>query len=729
MIIRTLPGVFFLCSVCWPAIAVAQEAPLADENAQDEATGTSSASGDEIVVTARRRNESVQDAPLSVTVIGGQSLARADISNVAQLNSLVPGLLVQPVLNNSLSVTMRGLGSNPGGQSFDQSVAVFFDGVFSAHAREYVAGIFDLERIEAVKGTQTALLGKNTSLGAISFVSKKPGADFGYNLQASRELELGSTRLEAGVNLPLSDSLSLRASGLWSESAGWIRNTETGKDSPRNDILAGRLTAAWRPSAATDVTLVYEHQRFRSRGQAFEVALDLNGTAAARAATTGVPGFEAKFDQSTNASSPLAGEPRDRQIGHRAALTLNHDMVWATFTSLTGYTHYVSRRQNDTDFLPSDFSNRFEYESDDKISQEFRLASDPAKRFSYVVGLYGLKDVWRLDQLVDNRATWVVPGSYQGRYKQNVEAYSAFGQFQLHLTDRLTATVGGRYTREIKDATLSRETLRAGALTTGGFRPFAETDVTRKEGNFDGSVGVQYKTGLGLLYASWSQGSKSGGFQNAPTAVNGLLVGAEYEGETARTLEVGAKFDVLGRGRFNLAFFNTYVDGFQNTFSQNGVFIVQNLNIRSRGGEVDLLLPLADGIDFNAAATYAHVEDVDAKIRVPRSPRLSGVVGLNMRQNVGASWEMLANANIEFRSRALLAPAGSIVPESSGYAKLNMRLALGRPDDGLEFAVVGKNLTDERIASFGFPLPNIAGAAVLGSEMPRTIALQVSIRR
>ncbi len=156
---------------------------------------------------------------------------------------------------------------------------------------------------------------------------------------------------------------------------------------------------------------------------------------------------------------------------------------------------------------------------------------------------------------------------------------------------------------------------------------------------------------------------------------------------------------------------------------------MQNLNIRSRGGEADLLLPIADGVDLNAAVTYAHVSDVDAKTRVPRAPRLSGVVGLNVRQNVTDDWDVSANANVEFRSSTLLAPAGSIVPDSESYAKFNLRLALGRPANGLEFAIIGKNLTDRRIASFGFPLPNIAGAAVLGSEMPRTIALQVSIRR
>lgn len=114
---------------------------------------------------------------------------------------------------------------------------------------------------------------------------------------------------------------------------------------------------------------------------------------------------------------------------------------------------------------------------------------------------------------------------------------------------------------------------------------------------------------------------------------------------------------------------------------------------------------------------------------MPRAPKWSGIAGIDIRKPVSDNLEFLANANVNFRSSALLAPAGSIVPVSDSYGKINLRLGLANERDGWEVALVGKNLNDERIASFSFPLPNTAGAAVLGTEAPRTIALQISLRR
>lgn len=373
--------------------------------------------------------------------LSGASLARADVTGVAQVNNIVPGLLIQPVVNNSLAVTMRGLGSNPGGQSFDQSVAAFLDGVYAAHAREHISGILDLERIEAVKGTQTALLGKNTSLGALSFVSRKPGASFSYDLTGSREFERESNRLEGGVDVPLTKDISVRVAAFYSDQGGWAYNSVTGKDGPRTRIGAGRITLAWRPTDAVDASLVYEHQRLRTRGQGFEVVVDRTGGAAARAAATGVPGFETLFDQRTNASSPLAGEPRDEQDTDRAALTVDYNLGAVTLTSLTGYTWYDSHRHNDVDFLPSDYSNRFEFESDRKLSQEFRITSDASKRLSYVAGVYALHDVRRLNQSVANSATWVAPGAYAGALHEPSRCNCQFaGRDPVNVTRRAYRT-------------------------------------------------------------------------------------------------------------------------------------------------------------------------------------------------------------------------------------------------------------------------------------------------
>jgi iron complex outermembrane receptor protein len=163
---------------------------------------------------------------------------------------------------------------------------------------------------------------------------------------------------------------------------------------------------------------------------------------------------------------------------------------------------------NDIDFLPRDYFNRFEYESDRKVSQEFRITSSPQGRLSYVGGAYFLKDVWRLNQVVAGSANWVSPGTYSGQYSQRVSSKSVCAQAEFAFTERFKCTGGVRYTHEDKDAVLSRNTVTPGPLVNGQSGPFPETRLSRRESNLDGSVGLQYQLfSRGIVYASWSQGS------------------------------------------------------------------------------------------------------------------------------------------------------------------------------------------------------------------------------
>jgi iron complex outermembrane receptor protein len=310
-----------------------------------------------------------------------------------------------------------------------------------------------------------------------------------------------------------------------------------------------------------------------------------------------------------------------------------------------------------------------------------------------------------------------------------VSSKSVFAQAEFAFTDRFKGTGGVRYTHEDKDAVLSRNTVTPGPLVNGQSGPFPETRLSRRESNLDGSVGLQYQLfPRGIVYASWSQGSKSGGFQTTPTAIRGVPTGAEYAGETARTDEVGAKL-TSPDGHFNIALFNTDVDGFQNLFNTGAVLVVQNLQVRSRGVEIDAVQRLSDTWSVNFAATYADAEDRTNRLRLTRAPKWSGVGSLSLRQPLSDSFVLRATAEVEFRSSAYLAPPGGVIPLSSSYSKLNLRVAIADERSGWELALIGKNLTDERIASFGFPLPNVAQTAVVGSEMPRTIALQFSLHR
>lgn len=163
-------------SMAAPQLALAEAAvPAGDEVA----------STPDIVVTALKRSDSVQSTPATVNVVSAETLANSNIATMEQLGNVVPGVIVQRPPNNTANATIRGIGTSPGPLTFDQGVALFVDGVYAARGADFLSSLFDLERIEVVKGTQAAVLGKNTSLGAIAMTTRKPGKDFGIDAKVS----------------------------------------------------------------------------------------------------------------------------------------------------------------------------------------------------------------------------------------------------------------------------------------------------------------------------------------------------------------------------------------------------------------------------------------------------------------------------------------------------------------------------------------------------------------
>ena len=159
------------------------------------AMAQSSAVLEEVIVTARKQVETVQDIPLTVNVVSGELLNNFTIRDSWDLADTVPGLTIQHTPQNLAQVTLRGLGTGSAGESLDQSVGLFIDGIWAGRIREFQTALYDVERVEIIKGTQTTQLGKNTSLGAISVITRRPGADLGGYLQADYEFEFDSLSL------------------------------------------------------------------------------------------------------------------------------------------------------------------------------------------------------------------------------------------------------------------------------------------------------------------------------------------------------------------------------------------------------------------------------------------------------------------------------------------------------------------------------------------------------
>ena len=692
--------------------AHAQTGARAPQAAQDNAHF-----GDAIVVTARKRAESVSDAPVTIAVIGDEKLAATPLTNANELNGVVPGLVIMSGVGGSPGVTFRGLGSNSALFSVESSVALFVDGVYSAHPRDYVTPVYDLDRIEMVKGTQGTLLGKNTTLGAISMVTRRPGADFGYDLNASYNFKSDTPRIEGAINVPLGETLSVRVAGLFIDDNGYTKNSLVG-DVPQTKDTSGRISLAWAPTPSLDFLLSYQHDRHRQTGQGLEILRDARaGTPrASRAAATGQTDFEALPDRRNSNGSNAVGDtapagptPFDRQDSDRLNFVANLDLGGATLTSQTAYTDWRVNRLSDLDFVQANLFNLADEEKDKRFSQELRISSDNDGRFSYLAGVFYFHDDWTL-----NRTTYgYAPGPLTGRvttfYNQKTETISAFGQVGYKLTDGLSASLGLRYTNEKKTANYLR---LPGTGVLGGASPaIPQTALRNSENDVDGDIGLQYKFAPGkMIYVSASKGSKGGGFQNGPAT----LAGAAYTGETAYTYEIGGKF-VFDHATLDVAIFRTDVKDYQ--FSRTmpvgdpplAQTVVTNMDVRSQGIEVNGSVRPTDWLRLSGGLVYADsvfretVLPIATKgLRQPRAPELSGTFDALVRAPIGGDMTLNILGNVEYASRTYFQPnfgANLNAPYRDDAAKLNLRVGI-ESGSGWEVAVLGRNLTNVTVPEF-----------------------------
>lgn len=726
------------------APAIAQEAPR-PQAAQDT-------SASEIIVTARKRAESAQDVPLSIAVISGTKLQEQNLNSIESLQSVTAGLVIRKTPNNIVNLTLRGLGTGSAVDSFEQSVATFIDGTYAGRGAEFNAALFDFDRIEVIRGAQASLLSKNTSLGAISLTTRKPGDVLAANITASHDFSLGSNTIDAGIDIPLSDTLKVRLAGKFEDQHGYIDNTYYDDKVPRSKNMAGRIIVKYTPTDSLDVTVMYQHYRNRGKGIGVEYYLDPFGQVASLAALAGDTTFETKQDRSKAESSDLFGESYEHTSGNRAVATINYELPSGhTLTSVTSYSDFDSRRQRDTDFIVGDYVNAFYYTANRQFQQELRITSPAEGQFlDYVVGGSYFHEKWLYDddtfaQCIGcspaQLAAFPLRGRTQSHDDQRTRDWAAFGQVNLHFTDTLTLSGGVRYTNERRSALLSRTATVPGLLAVILYPPFSPVTLRRKESNVDGSLGVNWKpTNNLLVYVSASKGTKSGGFINFatnPTTPAGALA-AEYGNETAHTYEVGGKLTLPAGGFFNVTVFRTDISNFQQAIFINPTYLTTQRDLRSQGVEVETGVQVIPGIRLSGQVTYADTARRDAgHLRPPGAPKWSGNANVSVRQPLTDTLSFTGDFGLEFRSDLFLtdedrtigypgAP-NNVIPRSDAYGIINARAGI-KSQDGWELALVGKNLNNRHVLQYGTPASLIGTASYVAPNAPRTVAIQVSYK-
>jgi iron complex outermembrane receptor protein len=707
-------------------------APQASGAAATPQAATGDAAAD-IVVTALKRSESLQNVPATITAASGATLQAQNVTSALGLPSVIPGLQIQLSPSNRPVALIHGLGSNPAVASFDQSVSLFVDGVFEGHGKAYSMPLFDINDVEAVKGTQSALLGKNTSVGAVAVTTQKPIFKFGMGLSYSHEFELNQNLVEGFLNIPLSDRLAVRIAGQYNQRDGWLHNELDGQDGPETDNKAGRISLLWAPSDRAEWTVSYEHAHLKQDGPVFFMGADALGIAQGWAAQLGDPNFTVGYDRTSQSGRPGLPAPNEVSNLDRVNSTLTYDLNGYNLTFLSGYYRLDTATVNNSNALPDSPLRTEEREFNETFSQEIRMSSPKIGRMDYVLGALFMHDRWSRDLNTDVIAPIPLTGDSDNHYVQRAVTGSVFGQLNYGITERLSASVGMRGTREEKKASFARSVLRPGPIALI-YPALAPVSLSRTEWDYDGSVGLKYKLdSRSMFYASYSKGTKGGGFQDTPTTI----AEAPYKAEVSWSAEAGAKLSFGRRGHLNVALFNTDVNNFQLGSFNGAKFIVDNIDLNSRGVDVDVSWSPIDGLVAGVSGTYADTKNkhpVGAPkfygSTVPYAPKWSGTVSLGYSHPLNDDYTFKADASVDFRSDiALVIASNTIVPRSPSYSKVNLRVAISRPKDGLEIAFVGRNLNNERSATFGFQtFPNVPGSYVLSSDEPRTLAVQVSFK-
>jgi len=612
---------------------------------------------EEVVVTAQKRAESLQDVPISVSAMSGDKLAEAGIPSFQDFSAYVPNL---NVTSNAIGdvISIRGIQSGILA-SIEQSVGTYVDGVYRGRGSQSRFSFLDVGMVEVLRGPQGTLFGKNTIGGALNITSAKPTEELEAQLSAQYEVEHEETELQGYVSGPLSDSLRGRFAFLSRDrNDGWVHNDYYDQGEPQQDELAGRISLEWDVSDDLLVKFKYEQGDWDNKGQAFEEFI-VSPTLAGAYAALGVAGNTQPGDQTTaignnrpgidyGASQVFTGDSEE------SALQLDYQLGSGTVTAIMGYSAYDFERDLDADFNAFDGIGFEEREDFDQTSLELRYVSDLGDGFEYIAGMYwqdsnldlGAKSNFNVDPadpdslgplaigsliaegIAPDLATAAAMVGSIGAFtraatmSQETETLAFFAQGTLDLRDDLRLTVGARYGEEERDATQGVHCAEWDTfnnndasctplqLVLGEFTPHQNNGLHRDEENWTWNTNLQWDVNEAVMvYANVSTGVKSGGFNSF--ALTASPEEAEFDEEKVKAFEIGAKMSLLdGAAELNVAIFDMDYDDLQATiFTGATGFKVENAASASISGiEMDGRWQLAESLMLRGSLGYVDFE-------------------------------------------------------------------------------------------------------------------------
>ena len=684
----------------FPALSIS-DAPEAAEPAALE----------EIIVTAQKREQSLQVMPIAITAISGESLSRVGVNNVRDLRFLVPSMEIGTQNGVQTNIVIRGIGGeipNIGGEA---GVTVSQDGVPFARNVFFNVDFLDIERIEVLRGPQGTINGRNATGGAINVLSKRPTEEF----EAGVELAAGDYSLFSGtgyVSGPIGDSgiLGRLAFGT-RHSDGWYDNTLLDRDLPGSELYHGRASFLADFSDNFEALLVLDF--LGDDGLAGTPSTSIGRIRDDRPSLAEIFGIPDGDPEKLRGEAEFANTSDKEQTG--ATLRLTWDISdSSTLTSTTSYHSQEVDNTVDCDALRVDACAITDFIFDvDQVTQELTLSSDLSDRASLIFGgVYIDEEAGQSSSFASFPSFGGIPfGTFTSDLRQDLTSWAVYGQVEYRISDTVQLSVGGRYTDDKKD--LRQVDFQFGFTNI--------IDVSDSWDAFTPRVSIDYIPSDDLtIYASVARGFKAGGFNSYASPANPFLP------EFVWTYEAGAKILAMDdRVRMSATvFFSDYKDQQQNVFGLGGSIFpsVQNAGQSEiLGIELELEAMPTDNLRFGLTGSYLDAEFTELMTADPVYPELGApdpTTGLNVRDLSGmrlpraSKWQFstyfdfsialsdnlggFLRVDYSWRDEFFFSIYNHANDRQDGYGLLNVNVGMNGNDGNWRLTAFARNLSDER---------------------------------
>jgi iron complex outermembrane recepter protein len=713
----------------------------ADENVQS--AGQPPNVLEEIVVTAQKREQNINDVGIAISAFDAETIQNLGFHQPSDIAGATSNFTVNTLVTDVPNFTIRGVGVNDYALNQATSVGTYVDGIFVSSPVLLNFQLFDTERVEVLKGPQGTLYGRNTTGGAVLFISKAPTDTF----EASTYDEVGNYgyyMVEGAISGPLSNSVSARLAFNDTQSNGYQKSLTTGRTNGGLDRANVRAIFDWKPVDDLKVRFNLHVGKDRSNLDAFN--------------TPGVGGNTS----SAGTINTIDGIPYRNSQADGESLTADWNLGGVTLTSVTGYDHLNRFEYADTDGRPLDGRiDQIEQSNIKQVTQELRAASSGHGPLTWVAGLY-----WSKDEIADDTtyplsgagyptAAFGIPSAYPvvtslgNTYDQKTTSKAVFGQVEWDPVDKWHLTGGLRYTKDNKQLdnvatpwTVNPEVGQGAAAQIGPVESgllFPPASYSKDFSAVSGKFGVDYHLSKdALFYASVSKGFKSGGFQGTLIFSPASII--PFDNETVLAYEMGSKLTLAGgRAQLNTAIFYYDYKGLQAQGTLKGagggianLFALQNIgNAKNFGGETDFQAVPIDRLNLSLGVGYLDarivkplIEEVRVGGRPADSPtwNANGRARYDMVETSKARW--FVQSDFRFQTTVDFDIYETPFLKEPGYWVWNGGLGVDALDGKWKVMLYGRNLADRTYRVFGFA--NGTAGPVSEYGPPRTYGVSFS---